>query len=290
MGRGVNMDDLMLCGYNGSMWKETSTVVANLKNIIRGLMKDWKPNFVRISLSMYSYPQKMSWLENPEEYKNPMTEVIEFLGTYEGVYVLVTLRSDKTMEQTNPGNEATYIPTTATDDTYRALVNSFKNSKFVMFGICNEPGSPWNWDKLTNVMSHAAKVIRDEEDRLNVSHHIIAVQGWGWSSQIGHYNDHPLPYDNIVYEVHGYAPKKEWYTLDKIPVIIGEYGNGPYGTINDAFFDDLESKQIPNLAWDFEPYSNCSPDLLQVNHSDTNLVPSTWGETVKTYLLAHSPP
>ena len=54
------------------------------------------------------------------------------------------------------------------------------------------------------------------------------------------------------------------YTYSNIPVIIGEYGSLTDST---AFYADVESKQIPNLAWDFDSYSNCSPDLLQVNQS-----------------------
>ncbi|HEX7604652.1 MAG TPA: hypothetical protein VF316_23700 [Polyangiaceae bacterium] len=48
---------------------------------------------------------------------------------------------------------------------------------------------------------------------------------------------------------------------------------GEYGTLANAtsFFADLEAKQIPNLAWDFEPYSDCTPDLLLVNQSSTNV-------------------
>jgi hypothetical protein len=69
-------------------------------------------------------------------------------------------------------------------------------------------------------------------------------------------------------------------------VIIGEYG-----TLTDSttFYADLETKQIPNLAWDFDSYSDCAPDLLTVNQSATSLVPSTWGSTVQAYLLAHAP-
>ncbi|HEY1553514.1 MAG TPA: hypothetical protein VGF94_01710 [Kofleriaceae bacterium] len=56
-----------------------------------------------------------------------------------------------------------------------------------------------------------------------------------------------------------------------------------------AFYDDVETKQIPDLAWDFESYRECDPDLLAVNQSDSNLVPSSWGQTVQAYLVAHAP-
>jgi hypothetical protein len=70
-------------------------------------------------------------------------------------------------------------------------------------------------------------------------------------------------------------------------VIIGEYGSLDSGSAP-GFFADIEAKQIPNLAWDFDPYSNCAPDLLEVNQSSTNLVPSDWGKLVQAYLLEHA--
>jgi hypothetical protein len=90
----------------------------------------------------------------------------------------------------------------------------------------------------------------------------------------------------VIYEVHGYPPATSSYTYANIPVIIGEYGSLPDSA---SFYADLEAKQIPNLAWDFDSYSDCAPDLLQVNQSASNLVASAWGNTVKTYLLAHAP-
>lgn len=291
MGRGVNVDDIFFCGYNYGLWMENpeSTFIT----MISGLMTNWKPNFIRLSLSMNSGNGAVtSWLTNAEQYKTPMTEVINAIGNYPNTYVLVTLRSDTSMVETNPGNEATFIPQAATDDTYRALVDSFANSNFVMFGLSNEPGtiSPAN---LVPVMEHAVSVIRAEEDRLGVPHHIISVQGRQWTSDISFYNTSPLPYDNLVYEVHGYEPTPDSYTHSNIPVIIGEYGPAPsYANLQNSttFYADLESKQIPNLAWDFEPFSNCMPDLLNVTHSATNITPNTWGSTVQAYLLAHASP
>jgi hypothetical protein len=179
---------------------------------------------------------------------------------------------------------ATMYPT-GTDAVYVALVDTFANSNFVLFGLSNEPGGSSQTNAtLAAAMSHAVGVIRAEENRLGVPHHLVSVQGNGYSSDISFYATTPLPYDNVVYEVHGYPPATGSYTYSNIPVIIGEYGSLSNST---AFYADLETKQIPNMAWDFEPYSNCSPDLLTVNDSDTNLVPTTWGSTVKAYLLAH---
>ncbi len=303
MGRGVNMDDIYLCGYNYTLWMTSPD--QTVEQIGEGLISDWKANFVRISLGMASFATESSWLSNPSQYATPMTGVIESLGSHPGVYVLVALRSDASMigHDTADGDaEATGLPSdstttpdaskfpTGTDATYIALVDAFANAKYVLFGLTNEPGGNKLLNsKISAAMSHAVGVIRAEEDKLGVPHHLVAVQGNGWTSDISFYATTPLPYDNIVYEVHGYPPPKSAYTYSNIPVIIGEYGNLTAGSSTDAFFADLESKQISNLAWDFEPFSNCAPDLLNVTQSATDLTPSAWGQIVQSYLLAHAP-
>ena len=299
MGRGVNVDDIFFCGYNNTLWMTGAD--QQLESVTSGLSAGWKPNFVRISLSMDSYPTVTSWLGNPGQYKTPMTGVINAIGANPGVYVLVTLRSDASMigQDTVDGDpEATGLPSdsdttpnsssypTGTDATYVALVDTFAKSNFVLFGLANEPGGDKLADEVISAaMSHAVGVIRAEEDRLGVPHHIVAVQGNAWTSDISFYASAPLPYDNVVYEVHGYPPATASYTYPSIPVIIGEYGRLADSA---AFFADLETKQIPNLAWDFEPYSDCDPDLLSVNENATDLVPSSWGAVVQNYLLAHA--
>jgi hypothetical protein len=298
MGRGVNFDDVFFCGYDNTLWMTNPD--QTLTTEINGILTDWKPTFVRMSLSMASYTTTTSWLMNPGQYKTPMTNVISAIGTHPGVYVLVTLRSDASMigQDTVDGDpEATGIPSdatstpnaasfpTGTDAVYQALVDSFAHDSFVLFGLTNEPGGNKRSNaQLSAAMSHAVGVIRAEEDKLGVPHHIVSVQGNSWTSDISFYAASPLAYDNVVYEVHGYPPATASYTYANIPVIIGEYGSLPN---SGTFFADLESKQIPNLAWDVDSFSDCSPDLLQVNQSATNLMPSAWGMTVKAYLTSH---
>jgi hypothetical protein len=298
MGRGVNTDDIFLCGYNNTLWM--SGADQTLEMMTTGLVSAWKPTFIRISLSMASNATTVSWLSNPAQYKTPMTNVINAIGAHAGVYVLVTLRSDASMilQDTVHGDpEATGIPSdattspdknnfpTGTDAVYQALVDTFANASFVLFGLTNEPGGNQRSNAtLAAAMSHAVSVIRAEEDKLHVPHHIVSVQGNNWTSDISFYSATPLAYDNVVYEVHGYPPPASSYTYPNIPVILGEYGSLANAA---TFYADVETKQIPNLAWDFDSFSNCAPDLLQVNQSATNLVPTAWGMTVQSYLLAH---
>ena len=277
VGRGFNIDDIFFCGYNNTLWMPN--VGQEMTTFVNTAITTWKPTFLRFSISMNSY-MKTSWTTNPAQYKTPMTGVINSVGQTPGVYALVTLRSDASM---TCGDDATCVPTNATDAVYTALVDTFANSSFVAFGVSNEPGgNTVASSALATAMDHAVSVIRAEENKLGVPHHIVSVQGNGWTSDISYYATKPLPYDNVVYEVHGYPPTG--YTYANLPVIIGEYGSLPNAN---AFFADVEAKQIPNLAWDLQPYSNCTPDLLTVNHSPTNLVPTAWGSTVKAYLAAH---
>ncbi len=302
MGRGVNVDDLFFCGYNGSL--SMNAPEAALESIASTVISGWKSNFIRVSLSMDSDSTVTSWLTNPAQYKTPMTNVINAMGANPSTYVLVTLRSDASMilyDTSGADKEATGLPSdstntpdpvkfpTGTDATYVALVDSFANSNFVMFGLTNEPGGSTQTPETdAKALSHAVGTIRAEEDRLGVPHHIVSVQGSGWSGDVSYLASNPLPYDNLVYEVHGYPPPSNAYTYSNIPVIIGEYGSLTSDS-QAAFYADVEQKQISNLAWDFEPYSPCQPDLVDVNMSSTNLQASSpWGSIVQSYLAAHA--
>jgi hypothetical protein len=302
VGRGVNMDDIFFCGYNSGLSMASPDTA--LEAIATAVVTGWKANFIRLSLAMDSDSVVTSWLTDPAQYKTPMTNVINSIGTHPNTYVLVTLRSDASMilyDTSGADKEATGLPSnstntpdstkfpTGTDATYVALVDTFANSNFVMFGLTNEPGgSTQTVETEAAALSHAVGTIRAEEDRLGAPHHIVSVQGSGWAGDVSYYASHPAPYDNVVYEVHGYPPPTSAYTYSNIPVIIGEYGSLSSGS-QAAFYADIEQKQVSNLAWDFEPYSDCSPDLLNVNDSYSNLQASSWGSIVQSYLAAHAP-
>ncbi len=299
VGRGVNLDDVFFCGYNYTLWMDKPE--ETLKTEIAGLLSAWKPSFVRLSLSMNSFPTKTSWLQDPAKYRDPMIGVVHALTARPGTYVLVTVRSDVTMINGDPGNlEATGMPSdatnspdkqaspTGTDAVYVALVDSFANDATVLFGLTNEAGGNAASEALISAaMDHAVTTIRNEENRLGVKHHLVAVQGKGYSGDISFWSKKPLTQDNVVYEVHGYPPPTNAYTYANIPVIIGEYGTLDAGSAP-AFFQDIESKQIPNLAWDFDPFSECFPDLLEISKDEHVLTPSAWGKLVQPYLLAHA--
>jgi hypothetical protein len=307
MGRGVNVDDIFLCGYNNTLYLTDPDTVD--ETVMSGLIAGWKPNFVRISLSMMSYTTTVSWLSDPAQYQTPVINVINALGKNPGVYVLVTLRSDASMMVGDPGNlDPTWIPSDSlttpnastfpqgTDPLYVSLVDTFAHASFVMFGLSNEPGGSAQSDAtISAAMNHAVGTIRAEEDKLGVPHHIVSVQGNGYTSDLQLYTVSPSPitHDNVVYELHYYPglggeTPSNYQVAATLPMIVGEYGDFTSAVPQSGFYADMESMHIPNLAWDFEPYSNCAPDLLDVTHSDTQLEATAWGTSVQAYLTAHA--
>ncbi len=306
MGRGVNIDDIFLCGNNSTLADKNPDTMQETE--VMGLISGWKPNFVRYSLSMDSFT-KVSWLSDPAQYKTPVTNVVEAIGKNPGVYVLLTLRSDQSMILGAPGNtEPTGIPSnaqttpdanmfpTGTDAVYTALVDTFANANFIIFGLTNEPGgNARSDDTISAAMNHAVGTIRSEEDKLGVPHHLVSVQGNGYSSDLKLYTATPSPitYDNVIYELHYYpngageTPSNYQYSTT-LPMIVGEYGSFTTQVPQSGFYTDMEAKMIPNLAWDFDPFSGCAPDLLNVTHDATMLQPTAWGTTVQAYLLAHA--
>jgi hypothetical protein len=315
VGRGVNIDDIFLGGYNCNYWMGAEGEAA-LLDTVAVLLDSWKPSFVRVSLAMSSFYRSgdcegavlANWTDpaasNP--YKASMTEVVEAL-TRGGAYVLLTVRTDATMVRLNGDSSsepcdctgscdsATCVPTAETDAVYRALVDSFCDNPRVMFGISNEGGgfSPAAAE-LRTLMSHAVDVIRDQESSCGSAEHLIAVQSTGYTSSSSDYASNPLGQTNVVYEHHGYPPEN--FAFDNIPIIIGEYGppdwTGEDTSSLDGITDAFEANQIPNAAWIFEPLNGVTPPLVSGwsgnDRTEANLETTAFGDLVKSYLLEHA--
>jgi len=303
MGRGVNMDDGFLGGYNYALATVGSNSAQILETIATTAITSWKANFLRISLYMDSgfYSSPISWTGNTISYTTLMTNVIKYIAQNNpSVYILITLRSDSSMvdQDTADGDaEATGLPASGTDAVYTALVDAFGSIPNVLFGLSNEPGG----DKISSTatiaaaMTHAVSTIRAEETAKGYHQHLISVQGNDWTSDLSYYATTPLSATNVVYELHYYPANGVASTsyssyCSKLPIVVGEYGpsdntdsNG--GVFPSSFFTDMENDHISSLAWDIEPYNEIEPALLNwTSSSDTNFVPTAWGTVVKNYL------
>jgi hypothetical protein len=187
-------------------------------------------------------------------------------------------------------------PTDGTRTIWRRLVQTFKDSPHVMFGIINEPQSNDDgaldadvWEQ----MNLTVEAIRLEEESEGTPHHIITVQGTGgWSRYLQYYVTHPITSfngENVAYEVHVYDPEQTFQDRfigpsATLPVVIGEYGPADgYMTMNDctALMEQAELHEVPYLAWTF--HMRCDPSLLVDNSNggcgvDMALQPTQWGQ------------
>ena len=145
-------------------------------------------------------------------------------------------------------------------------------------------------------MNHAVGTIRAEEDKLGVPHHLVVGAGQRLMRPISSFytaTPSPITHDNVVYELHYYpgmageTPSSYQYS-STLPMIVGEYGDFTTQVTQSGFYADMESKMIPNLAWDFDDFSGCAPDLLDTTKDPTKLEPTAWGMTVQSYLTMHA--
>jgi endoglucanase len=228
------------------------------------------------------------------DYLQDIVEIVEYIETKPGVYVLVSL-------WTHPSLDDMGWPTQATIPVWEALTEALVDKPHVMFGVCNEPQSNFDgsldadvWDRMTMLV----EAIRAVEAAHGDNRHIITVQGTrAWARHLGYYVDHPITAGggvNIAYETHSYMPpsdfEENWIAPSAtLPVIIGEFG--PFEmTVDDTvvMMDEAESRDIPWLAWTF--HQRCPPNLL-VDHEgngcgfDMELTPTDdWGVTIRDRL------
>ena len=158
MGRGVNMDDVFLCGYNEGFWMANPDGEQALAGMVSDLMTNWKPNFVRVSLSMDSYtPYGISWSADTSQYATYMTSFIEAIGANPDTYVLVTLRSEASMvnaqnaQCAHGGDDSVCIPTSGTDTSFTTALYADLEAKQI-------PNLAWDLDTYNNCAPDLANV------------------------------------------------------------------------------------------------------------------------------------
>jgi endoglucanase len=302
-GRGANLADTRGCNACTAAPPDVGEVLRRADELI----DNWKANFVRLDLESYAasdgyrVPSNYKGLLDDAAYLADVQTVVRHI-TAKGAYVLLSLWEDTTFTTFSmPANhlEAGW-PTASTNQEWRALASAFKDEPRVLFGICNEPQS--NFDHaldpdVWSAMQAAVAAIRSVEDAAGTPHHIVTVQGTGgWARFLGYYVAHPIPGDNVAYEVHVYNPAADfaWLFEDPaktLPVVIGEFG--PQSMSMDdvmVMLASAELREIPHLAWTF--HMRCPPNLL-VDLSNNGcgvgmaLTPTPdWGRRLKDHYAA----
>ncbi|HYO56721.1 glycoside hydrolase family 5 protein [Archangium sp.] len=295
-GRGANLHDTRSC----DACTYAPPNVNEVKRRIDTLVDVWNANFIRLNLESYASPYhenvnvpRVQWqgiLDDPQ-YLAHVKEIVDYIGTKPGVYVLLSLWEDPTFSSLG-------WPTGQTIPIWRKLAKTFKNTPHVLFGLCNEPQSNDDGARDAQVwtaMNNTVAAIRAVEDEAGTPRHIITVQGTrNWGRWLDYYLTHPITAgggQNIAYETHAYEPAIGFSQLFELPartlpIIIGEFGPDQGMTEQDGerLMDRAEALDIPYLAWTF--HMRCSPDLL-VDFTDNAcgvgmpLVPTSWGQRIK---------
>ncbi len=292
MARGANLQDTRGC--NACAYSEPD--VDEVKRRIDALVDDWNADFIRLTLESYAeanYRNHYLGVLDDEAYLDDIIEIIDYIGTKQNVYVLLSLWIDPTFNDMG-------WPTANTIEVWEKIAETFADTPHVMFGLVNEPEFNYNGNQDADVwqaMNNAVAAIRRIEDDLNGNHHLITVQGTGgWSRFIEYYVDHPITAGggvNIAYETHVYNPQGDFEALfinpsNDIPVIIGEFGPAYMDEADcQVLMDRADALSVPYLAWTF--HQRCPPNLI-VDYSnggcgvDMAIEPTSWGTLVKNHL------
>ena len=291
-GRGANLLDTRSC--NACAYEPPN--VGEVKRRVDELVR-WGATFIRLDLESYAaLSGRVHGLPFTVDaaYLADIVEIVRYIETKPGVYVLVSLWVDPTI-----GAEGR--PTNATADAWRVLAHALRDEPRAFFGIVNEPENNYDGSgdqAVWQAMNAVVQAIRTQEAADGVPPHLVAVQGTGgWARLLRYYIAHPIPGPNVIYETHVYNPEADFESLvrvpaETLPVIIGEFAPVTgFMTSADAaalivLADEL---RIPWAAWTF--HMRCSPNLLVENSGGgcgvgMALQPTPWGSQVKAALGA----
>jgi endoglucanase len=308
-GRGTNLSDTRSC--NACTWQSP-----NADGLIAWsdeLVERWNANFIRFLLESYpSAEGRAHWkslMDDPQYYAD-IQKVVNHITSRPGVYVMVTLFMDPSMNPRGLGPRAEW-PTEATLPVYRKLAEAFAGNPQVLFGLMNEPhDTRENNPQLAAIFNRAIEEIRKVEKARGVPPHIVVAQATqDWARDLSYWVDNPLTAGggtNIAYEMHAYNPKEDFERLivqpsQRLPMIIGEFGpfeeSGIRMDESDilALMDLAEANDIPYIAWNF--HQRCPPNMLEdvggVDYDGCGFVgagttfrwqPTAWGRLVKSRL------
>ena len=276
-GRGANLHDMRSCNACSYAPPEPDGIDRWADELIDG----WGANFIRFCLSakpepFNEYEQQWENLVDDPVYLASIVQNVEHMTSKPGVYVMVTLFADPTMQPNNGEYDSEWPSSLGDSNTrYRALAEAFRDNPRVLFGLTNEPHTTRDRaDELAAVYLDAIAAIREVEDETGAPHHVVVVQApEGWARDLTYFVENPLAGDQIAYEVHPYNTAEEFAGLlsgphETLPIIIGEYGPALEMTEEDivALWALAQDEGIPYIAWNF--HMRCPPNLLEDSAED----------------------
>jgi cellulase (glycosyl hydrolase family 5) len=297
MGRGVNVFDSRSCGA----CEDSPDSLREVKRRIDEAVDVWQASFIRLCLQSES-PGEGALAD--DGYLDHVKDLVDYVGTKPGVYVLVSLWRDPSLGEDG-------WPTEDTERVWTRLAEALYGEDHALYGIANEPRHNLDGRKDAEVwmrMNDTVVAIRNVEAALGERRHVVVVQGTrDYGRWLDYYVEHPIAAGggrNVAYETHPYSAAADLERLvanpsRRLPVIIGEFGPNDFGsgdfqmTYQDAraVLELAERERIPYTAFSF--HMRCPPNLL-VDYSngecgmDMRLEPTqTWGRMVMDALRRH---
>jgi Cellulase (glycosyl hydrolase family 5) len=189
---------------------------------------------------------------DPESVETATSEyeaLIDFAQEH-GMYVILTPFASAV----NPFRDDERLPVpdelVATAMSY--LAARFKDRTNVLFGLWNEPhpdsipsiSYEKQWQTWMDAGIKVASAIRSSHPGS-----ILVVPGGNkWARDMTYYQNHPFPFDNVIYDVHDYwaypgyhYTRAMWtWAIAKYPLLIGEFGGDPTNPTDYADIDYMQ--------------------------------------------------
>ena len=284
-GRGVNVNDPNNCATNGVVSLADGVSIANQKidtAVSAGV------NFFRIPLDASSIDGSgNSRITGDSAYMDAIDQIVDHIGTYSGVYVLLSLWMEPTGN--HPEALSAWVPTTATIPSWVEMARRNANKSQVMLGLFNEPANAQSdLSSISQIVSQGIAAMRQVE---GPNPHVISVSGLynGDSSKqyardLSWWEANPLTDANVVYELHPYNTFEQAKGLfsSSLPVLIGEFG------VSSPVSEDTDPQTLGDMAAimgyaeEISPMSyaawqlgvECAPNLA--GQADFSVILTSW--------------
>jgi hypothetical protein len=176
---------------------------------------------------------------DPESIGSTMDEIGNLIAFAQanGMYVILTPFASAV----NPSRDDEHLP--VPDELVATamgiLADKFKDRTNVLYGLWNEPhpdsipslGYQQQWQVWMQAGTKVAQSIRSKNPKAL----LVVPGGDKWARDLTYYQDHPFPFDNVVYDAHDYwaypgyhYTREMWaWAIGKYPLLIGEFGGDP---------------------------------------------------------------
>ena len=211
----------------------------NVQGLGRVTQEQWGVNLLRVAIDPETVAANL----------NEIDKLVAFANK-NGMYVILTPFASAV----NPSRDEAHLP--VPDDLVAAtmgyLADAFKDRTNVLYELWNEPhpdsipsiNYDQQWQVWMDAGSRVARSIRSKNPQA-----ILVVPGGNkWARDLTYYQDHPFPFNNVIYDVHDYwaypayhYSRAMWtWAIGKYPILIGEFGGDPTNPADSSGLDYMQ--------------------------------------------------